>query len=76
MRTMKSTLSTSLDLPIDITYTMLPAEHGLPEQVDILSVCISVKGDGGKARKVQLLNSLDESEILQLEDMVFESRQQ
>jgi len=72
MRTTKNTVLTSLDLPIEVTYTLLPAEHGLPEQVDILGVFIVVKSDGGKVRKIQLLSTLDESEILQLEDLVFD----
>ncbi len=73
MRTTKSTLSTSLDLPIEITYTVLPAEHGLPEQADITSVTIDVKGSSGKRRQIELLSSLTESEILLLEDMVLDS---
>ena len=73
MRTTKSTLSTSLDLPIEITYTLLPAEHGLPEQADITSVTIDVKGSSGKRRQIELLSSLTESEVLLLEDMVLDS---
>jgi hypothetical protein len=69
----KTKLSTSLTLPIELTYTLLPAEHGLPMQVDILSAYIEVKGKQDKPRKIQLLSTLDESEILQLEDMVFDS---
>jgi hypothetical protein len=73
MRTTKSTLSTSLDLPIEITYTVLPAEHGIPEQADITSVTIDVKGSSGKRRQIELLSSLTESEVLLLEDMVLDS---
>ena len=73
MRTTKNTLSTSLDLPIEITYTVLPAEHGIPEQADITSVTIDVKGSSGKRRQIELLSTLTESEILLLEDMVLES---
>ena len=73
MRTTKSTLSTSLDLPIEITYTLLPAEHGLPVQADITSVTIDVKGSSGKRRQIELLSSLTESEVLLLEDMVLDS---
>jgi hypothetical protein len=60
-------------LPIEITYTVLPAEHGLPEQADITSVTIDVKGSSGKRRQIELLSSLTESEILLLEDMVLDS---
>ncbi len=73
MRKTKSTLSTSLDLPIEITYTVLPAEHGIPEQADITSVTIDVKGSSGKRRQIELLSSLTESEVLLLEDMVLDS---
>jgi hypothetical protein len=60
-------------LPIEITYTVLPAEHGLPVQADITSVTIDVKGSSGKRRQIELLSSLTESEILLLEDMVLDS---
>ena len=73
MRTTKNTLSTSLDLPIEVTYTVLPAEHGIPEQADITSVTIDVKGSSGKRRQIELLSTLTESEILLLEDMVLDS---
>lgn len=73
MRTTKNTLSTSLDLPIEVTYTVLPAEHGIPEQADITSVTIDVMGASGKRRQIELLSSLTESEILLLEDMVLDS---
>jgi hypothetical protein len=60
-------------LPIEITYTVLPAEHGLPVQADIASVTIDVKGSSGKRRQIELLSSLTESEVLLLEDMVLDS---
>ena len=68
----KTKLNTSLSLPVKLVYTLLPEEHGLPMQVDILSVYIEVTGKKGRPRKIQLLSSLGESEILQLEDIVFE----
>jgi hypothetical protein len=52
----------------------MPAEHGLPEQIDILSVTIEVRGKNGRTRKVELIHTLDESEILQLEDETNEDR--
>jgi hypothetical protein len=53
----------------------MPAEHGLPEQIDILSVSIKVSGKNGRKRKVELIHTLEESEILQLEDEINEDRE-
>lgn len=51
---------------------MLPAVHGLPEQVEITSVLMDVVGPSGKARRIELLHSLDESAIMQLEDEILD----
>ena len=67
---MKSTSTKSLSLTIEVEYILLPAEHGLPEQIEITSVGLDVVGPAGKARRVELLHSLDESDILQLEDEI------
>ncbi len=67
--------SSILSLTAGIEYEAMPAEHGLPEQIDILSVTIEVKGKNGRTRKVELIYTLDESEILQLEDEINEDRE-
>ncbi len=59
---------TSLTLDVEVQYETLPAEHGLPEQIDITAVNLMVVGKGGRRRKVNLVDSLDESEIMRLED--------
>ena len=64
--------SSILSLIVGVKYEVMPAEHGLPEQIDILSVSIEVKGKNGRKRKVELINTLEESEILQLEDEINE----
>ena len=64
--------SSILSLIAGVEYEVMPAEHGLPEQIDILSVSIKVKGKNGRTRKVELIHTLDESEILQLEDEINE----
>lgn len=69
---MKSTSTKSLSLTIEIEYLRLPAEHGLPEQIEITSVGLDVVGPAGRTRRVELLHSLDESTILQLEDEIEE----
>jgi hypothetical protein len=53
---------------------VLPALYGLPEQIEITSVGLDVVGPSGKTRRVELLHSLDESTILQLEDEIEEER--
>jgi hypothetical protein len=57
-----------------VEYEVMPAEHGLPEQIDILSVSIKVKSKNDRTRKVELIHTLEESEILQLEDEINEDR--
>ena len=64
--------SSILSLIAGVEYEVMPAEHGLPEQIDILSVAIEVRGKNGRKRKVELIHTLEESEILQLEDEINE----
>jgi hypothetical protein len=66
--------TTSLNLTAAIEYVVLPALYGLPEQIEITSVGLDVVGPSGKTRRVELLHSLDESTILQLEDEIEEER--
>ena len=65
---MKSTLNSSLNLPVEVIYEILPAEFGLPEQVDIVAVNIKVRGPTGRKRTVDVLSMLDEAEVFRLED--------
>ena len=69
---MKNTLKTSLTLtlPISVEYENLEAdpENGLPEQVDLLAVTFTLAGKTGRKRKIDILQLLDESEVLALED--------
>jgi hypothetical protein len=65
---------TLLSLTAEIEYSVLPALYGLPEQIEITSVLLDVVGPSGKTRRVELLHSLDESTILQLEDEIEEDR--
>ena len=68
----KSTKASSLALmlPIEVKFERLPEEDGSPEQIDIISVVVAVRGKNKKRRKVELLFTLDESEIMQLEDEI------
>ena len=65
---MKNTLVSSLNLPVEVIYEILPAEFGLPEQVDIVAVNIAVRGPTGRKRKVDVLSMLDEAEVFRFED--------
>jgi len=60
--------SLALVLPIEVKFERLPEEDGFPEQIEITSVVVAVRGKNKKRRKVELLFTLDESEIMQLED--------
>ena len=62
--------SLTLNLPIEVKFERLPEEDGVPEQIDITSVLVGVCGKNKKTRKVELLFTLDESEIMQLEDEI------
>jgi hypothetical protein len=61
-----------LSLTVAVEHALLPAEHGLPEQVEITSVLLDVVGPSGKVRRIELLHSLDESTLIQLEDEIAE----
>lgn len=65
---MTKTFQTSLTLDVEVEYEMLPAEHGLPEQVDLTAITLMVVGKGGRRRKVNLVDTLEESEIMRIED--------
>lgn len=69
---MKHSRTSSLNLPIDIQFELLPPEMGLPPQVEITSVTVKTSRRG---RKIQLLPLLDEAEIMQLEDEIMEDAQ-
>jgi hypothetical protein len=70
---MKNIQGSFWTLPIEVQYEVLPAEHGLPEQIDILSIKVEVMSNKKRKRKVELLHTLNESEIMQLEDEISEN---
>jgi hypothetical protein len=71
---MKNTLSTSLTLTFDVEveYQNLEQdlEHGLPEQIDLTAVNITLTGKTKRKRKVDILQLLNESEVMDLEDQL------
>ena len=70
---MSVTSTTFLTFPIEIKYEVLPEEDGLPEQIDITDAIITVTGPTGRKRKVNLIYSLSESEIIAIEDEIQET---
>lgn len=69
---MKNILKTSLTLtlPIEIEYEKLKEEYGLPEQIDLTTVNLKLAGKTGRKRKVDILQLLTETEVMDLEDQV------
>ena len=66
---------TNLQLSVDIAFEVLPAENGLPSQIEITAVYLdatSKKSKSGKGR-IDILRSLSESEIINLEDEIAET---
>jgi|AntAceMinimDraft_5_1070358.scaffolds.fasta_scaffold01652_12 hypothetical protein len=63
--------STQLNLDVHVKYDILPADGDLPTQIDITAVYVLLATDKpNKSRKVNVLNALSESEIINLEDEI------
>ena len=69
---MKNILKTSLTLtlPIEMEYEKRKEEYGLPEQIDLTTVNLTLAGKTGRKRKVDILQLLTETEVMDLEDQV------
>jgi len=63
--------STQVTLDVVVTYTVIPASDGFPEQLDITKV--QATGGTGK-NAANLLRFMDESQVINLEDEILTER--
>ena len=63
-----------IELETEVAYVVLPETEGFPEQIDIKAVFVYPKVK--KARKRDVLNLLTESQLINLEDAIFEERKE
>ena len=56
--------------PVEVEYEKLTEEHGLPEQIDLIAVNLTLAGKTGRKRKVDILQLLNETEVIDLEDEI------
>lgn len=65
-----------LTMPVRVSYEFLPEMlidgQLLPEQIDITEVIVEIPDSKGKLRRVNLLNALDISTVLLLEDEIID----
>ena len=63
--------STQITLDVVMQYVVLPPEEKLPLQIDIQAVYVNLATPNPeKFRRVNVLNALSESEIINLEDEI------
>jgi hypothetical protein len=63
--------STQITLDVVMQYVVLPPEEELPLQIDITAVYVNLATPNPeKFRRVNVLNALSESEIINLEDEI------
>lgn len=63
--------NTTFAVPIEVEFTILPPKPpDLPLQIDITGIYMSLKTDGGKPRRINILSALNESDIISLEDEI------
>ncbi len=67
---LKTSLTLTLTLPIEVEYEKLKEEYGLPEQIDLNTVNLTLAGKTGRKRKVDILQLLTETEVMDLEDEI------
>lgn len=62
-----------INVSADVQFSILPEmpEHGLPMQIDVTGVFVDVKNEKtGKVRRTNILNSLDESNLMDIESEI------
>jgi hypothetical protein len=65
--------STQLTVDVNVQYDILPAEDDLPIQIDITAVYLLLATKNPeKFRRINILNALSESALINLEDEIQE----
>lgn len=68
-----SEISLPVELVFDVLEPLKVAGTELPLQIDIREVLLEVVGPGGKPRKVNIVRSIEEGQILLWEDEIIDS---
>jgi len=66
---------TNITLDVDVEYRILPPEGDLPQQIDITAVFAPLSDGSVGSRRPNILHSLTESDIINLEDEILEEMQ-
>jgi len=68
---------TEMTFPVELTFEVLPEMQVegsfLPAQLDITKILLTIVGPGGKPRQVDITKTLEESQLMALEDEVIEN---
>jgi hypothetical protein len=76
---MKMKHQTTLQLPVELIFEVWGEEiiDGVvwPEELNISKVLLTVVGPGGKPRQIDIKAGLSESDILLLEDTIYEDHE-
>jgi hypothetical protein len=68
--------NTQLTLDVEVEYRVLPPEGDLPRQIDITGVFpLMNNAESNRVRRSNILHSLTESELINLEDEIEEEQQ-
>jgi hypothetical protein len=68
---------TQLTLDVEVEYRILPPEGDLPQQIDITGVFPLLSStESSRVRRSNILHSMTESELINLEDEIEEEQHQ
>lgn len=68
---------TEMMFPVELTFEVLPEmqveDSFLPAQLDITKILLTIVGPSGKPRQVDITKTLEESQVMALEDEIIEN---